>query len=377
MNIVQRPLGSRFDIDDEIQAVIRVMKSGRASGLTEGGEADAFAREFADYCGVKYALPLNGACNALSIAAHLVGLKPGDEVISNPITYIATAIYALKHGATVRFTETDPDTLNVDEDTIEPLITNKTKALFISSYEGHVPDLDRIADIAGRHDLIFVLDAARCAGGKYKGGSIARVPHITAFSFQEQKNMTTCDGGMLTLSHGAPDEWSKTAKQLQNVRGTGEIIGENFRMDEMRAAIGRVQLKRLDAMNDERIALARRLTEGLRQFKGIHPVREFPERRHVFHWYMVRLDTDGLGISRDEFARIMQEDEGVEMPAQNQPVYLYDVFGMRGYKPGLCPLSEKLWREQNLRLPLNLDMTDAEIDHIVNAVGRSLRRLAG
>jgi perosamine synthetase len=375
MKIVQHVLGSRFDIREEIEAVSRVMKSGHVSGLTTDGEGDAFAAEFAAYCGVPYALPLNGACNALSIAAHLIGLQPGDEIISNPITYIATAIYALRHGATVRFAETDPDTLNVDEDAIEPLVTGKTKALFISSYEGHVPDLDRIADIARRHNLIFVLDAARCAGGQYKGRSIARIPHLTAWSFQEQKNMTTCDGGMLTLSDRAPDEWKVKAKQLQNVRGTGEIIGENFRMDEMRAAIGRVQLKRLDAQDDERIALARRLTAGLRPYKGIYPVREFPERRHVFHWYMARLDTDELGIRRDAFTRLMEE-EGVQMPGHNQPAYLEPVFAMRGYKPGLCPLSEKLWREQNIRLPFNLGMTDLEIDYMVDAVGRTLKRLS-
>ena len=373
MKIVQKLLGSRFGIDEEVEAVTRVMRSGLVSGLTAGGEGDAFASEFAHYCGIPYALPLNGACNALAIATHLVGIKPGDEVISNPITYIATAIYPLRHGATIRFAETDPETLNVDESTIEPLITDKTKALFISSYEGHVPDLDRIADIARRHNLIFVLDAARCAGGKYKGQSIAQVPHITAFSFQEQKNMTTCDGGMLALSAEAPVEWRKTAKQLQNVSGTGAIISENYRMDEMRAAIGRVQLPKLDPQNDERVALARRLTAGLRPYKGIHPVREFPERRHVFHWYMVRLDPDRLGISRDAFARAMEE-QGVEMPVQNQPVYLSDAYAIRGYQPGLCPLSERLWREQILRFPFNLGMTNAEIDYMVDAVGHTLGR---
>ena len=275
MDVTQNALGTRFGIE-EIEAVTRAMQSGHTSGLTSDGEGANFAKEFAEYCGVEFALPLNGACNALSIAARLVDLQPGDEIISNPITYIATAIYPLKHGAKIRFAETSPDTLSVDEDTIEPLITDKTKALYIASYEGHVPDLDRIMDIAKRHNLIFVLDAARCAGGKYKGRNIAEIPHITAFSFQEQKSMTTCDGGMLTLGPEAPEDWHRKATQLRNVRGTGPIIGENCRMDEMRAAIGRVQLPKLDAMNDERRSLARRLTEGLSAFKGFYPVKNFP-----------------------------------------------------------------------------------------------------
>ena len=373
MKIVQKPFGSRFGLE-EIEAVIRAMRSDQVSGLTRDGEGDAFGKEFAAYCNAKLAIPLNGACNALSIATQLLNLAPGDEVISHPITYIATAIYPLKHGATVRFAETDPETLNVDEDKIEPLITGRTKAIYIASYEGHVPDLDRIAEIAGRHGLTFVLDAARCAGGKYKGRNIAEIPHLTAFSFQEQKNMSTGDGGMLVLGPEAPDDWADTALKLRNVRGTGETIGENFRMDELRAAIGRAQLPKLDAMNDERRALAHRLTEGLRPFSGIHPVREFPDRRHVFHWYMARLDTDELGICRNAFTRLM-EAEGVETSSGNQPVYLYEPFTLRGYNPGLCPLSEKLWKEQTVRLPLNLGMTHAEIDHIVTAIGRTLDKL--
>ena len=122
VEIIQNALATRFGIE-EIEAVIRAMRSGHASGLTSDGEGARFAREFARSCGVEFALPLNVACNALSIAARLVDLKPGDEIISNPITYIATAIYALRHDATVRFTETEPETLNVDESNIEALIT--------------------------------------------------------------------------------------------------------------------------------------------------------------------------------------------------------------------------------------------------------------
>ena len=261
MQITQQPFGSRFGLD-EIEAVIRVMKSGRVSGLTSEGEVDAFAREFAEHCGVRFGLPLNGACNALSIATHLAGIQPGDEVITNPITYIATAIYPLRAGATIRFAETSPDTLNVDEDTIEPLINEHTKALYISSYEGHVPDMERLRGIADRHHLIFVFDAARCAGGRFRDRHIAEYADATAFSFQEQKNMATCDGGMLVLNDAVPENWARKAGQLRNVRGTGEIIGENFRMDELRAAIGRAQLPKLEAMNNERRAIASRYNEG-------------------------------------------------------------------------------------------------------------------
>ena len=375
MKIMQKPFGSQFGLE-EVEAVVRVMQSGQISGLTRDGEVDAFAREFAEYSGAKHALPLNGACNALSIATLVLGIEQDDEVISNPITYIATAVYPLKYGATVRFADVDPRTLNVDENKIEPLITDKTKAIYISSYEGHVPDMDRIMDIAQNHGLYFVFDAARCAGGKFKGRDVGAIPHMTAFSFQEQKNMSTGDGGMLTVNHEHADEWMRKAQALRSVWGTGEIISENFRMDEIRAAIGRAQLKKLDAMNEERRQIAHRMTEGLSQFKGIYPIPEFPERKHVFHWYMARLDSKQLGISRDEFVRVMKEEEAIDMPGHNQPIYLSNPYEVRGYQPGLCPIAEELWREQIFRIPLNLGMTDEEIDLIVSAVGRTIERLS-
>ncbi len=390
MKIAQNALGTRFGME-EIEAVIRAMKSGHASGLTSDGEGARFAQEFADYCGVEFALPLNGACNALSIAARLVDLQPGDEIISNPITYIATAIYALRHDATVRFTETDPETLNVDEDSIESLISPKTKALFIASYEGHVPDMARLREISDRHDLFFVFDAARCCGGRFCDRSVAQFADATAFSFQEQKNMATGDGGMLVLGPKAPEAWQRRATQLRNVRGTGDVIGENFRMDEIRAAIGRAQLPKLDRMNEERRNLAFRLTEGLSGYPAIRPVRTFPDRHHVFHWYMATVDPDGLNTDREIFSRPIDgvdgspsprdvfsnemKKEGIDMPSQNAPVYLTETYTSRDYVPGLCPLSESLWRDQIVRFPLNLDMTDDEISQIVVAVGRVLARL--
>lgn len=385
VEIRQNALGTRFGIE-EIEAVIRAMRNGHASGLTSDGEGARFAR----YCGVEFALPLNGACNALSIAARLVDLKPGDEIISNPITYIATAIYALRHDATVRFTETEPETLNVDESSIEALITPATKALFIASYEGHVPDMDRLRNIADDHGLFFIFDAARCCGGRYRGQSIAQFAHATAFSFQEQKNMATGDSGMLVLGPDAPSSWQKKATQLRNVRGTGDIIGENFRMDELQAAIGRAQLPKLDRMNDERRDLARRLTEGLAEYPFIRPVRTFADRHHVFHWFMATIDPAVFDTRKPVFAepidgaialepvRVFANEmakEGIDMPSHNSPVYLTETYSSRGYESGLSPISEALWRERIVRFPLNLGMTDAEIETIVTAVGRVVSRL--
>jgi perosamine synthetase len=147
-------------------------------------------------------------------------------------------------------------------------------------------------------------------------------------------------------------------------------------MDEIRAAIGRAQIKKLDAMNDERRAIAHRLTEGLSQIEGIYTVQEFPQRRHVFHWYMARLDSKSLGISLDEFVRVMEEEEGINMPGHNRPVYMSEPYEVRGYRPGLCSIAEELWHEQIFRLPLNLGMTKEEIDLMVDAVSRTVDKLS-
>ena len=391
VQVTQQPFGSRFGLD-EIEAVIRVMKSGRVSGLTSDGEVDAFATEFAEHCGVRFALPVNGACNALSIGTHLVNLKPGDEVVTNPITYIATAIYPLKSGATIRFAETNPDTLNIDEDSIEPLINERTRALYVSSYEGYVPDMERLRSIADEHGLKFVFDAARCAGGQFRDKHIAQYADVTAFSFQEQKNMATCDGGALVLRNEVPVEWTRKATQLRNVRGTGEIIGENFRMDELRAAIGRTQLPKLAAMNDERRAIAARYNEGLSDLPAIQPVKVTGDHDHVYHWYVARLETSAINADTEIMTRplagatrnptpseafsFLMCEQGVDMPTHNQPVYHYEPFTLRGYGHGLCPVSERMWRNEIFRLPLNLDITHDEVDHVVDAAHASIAKLS-
>lgn len=195
--------------------------------------------------------------------------------------------------------------------------------------------------------------------------------------------MATGDGGMLVLGPDAPEAWRRQATQLRNVRGRSSF--------EIRAGICRAQLPKLDRMNDKRRAFDDKLRRGLTQFGAIIPVKTFPDRRHVFHWFMATVDPDELDLSlpifsqpvkgvegapspRDVFASEMQK-EGYDMPSHNMPVYLSDTFATHGYKPGLCPQSEALWRKRIVRLPLNLNMTDAEIDQVVTAVGRVVSRL--
>ncbi len=372
--VPESKFGSRYGLE-EIDAVVRAMRSEGLS-LVRDGELDHFAEEFAAYCGVRHAFPVSTACNALALTADLIGLGPGDEVITNPITYIGTSAYALRTGATIRFADVDPRSLLADEDNIEALVNEKTKAIYLSSYDGQLNDMDRVMEIARKHDLVVVIDAARSPGAEFNGHKVGSMADMTCFSFHSQKNMTTGEGGMLTLDGPRADEWAPTAQAMRNVWGTAERIAENYRMDEMRAAIGREQLKKLDSFNDERRELAHHLTEALGGVPHITTAFEYPDRKHVFHWYMAKVDSRALGIERDEFIRILKEEEGIACSAGNRPSYLEKMYEMRGYEPGLCPIAEEEYVYHTLRLPMHLGLTRNHMDMAADAIRRTVERLA-
>jgi len=372
--VPESKFGSRFGLD-EVEAVIRSWQSEGLS-LVRDGELDHFAEEFKEHCGCQYAFPVSTACNALALTAELIGLAPGDEVITNPITYIGTSAYALRAGATIRFADVDPRSLLADEDEIEKLVNEHTKAIYLASYDGQLNDMDRVVEIAREHGLVFVFDAARCPGAEFKGRKVGSMADMTCFSFHSQKNMTTGEGGMLTLNGPRADEFAPTASAMRNVWGTAERIAENYRMDEMRAAIGREQLKKLDSFNDERRELAHHLTKCLEGVPHITTAFEYPERKHAFHWYMAKVDSRALGIERDEFIRMLKEDEGIACSAGNRPSYLEKMYEMRGYQPGQCPIAEEEYTYHALRLPIHLRLTLNHMDMVADAVRRTVERLA-
>ena len=374
MKVVKRPFGSRYGLE-EAEAVFRVLKNAPVNGMTLGPELQAFEREFAEYTGAKEVVAVDSATAALHLATVIFGIGEGDEVIANALTFPGTPLHPLKFGARVRFADVNSETLNVDEDKIEPLINEKTRAIYVASYEGGVPDMERIMDIARRHRIYFLFDAARCMGGKFRGRDVGSIPHVGVFSFHNEKNMVTGEGGALSFNYEMSEEWASKARALRSVTGTGELIGEMFRLDEIHSAIARAQLKKIDTMNDERRKIAHFITEKTGKIEGIYPVKEFSDRKHVFHWYMARLDSKKLGIKLEDFVRVLEKEEGVQVPEHNMPIYLYKPYQIRGYKRGYCPVAEKLWYEQNFHLPLNLGMSMEEIEVMVGAIRRTIEQL--
>lgn len=369
--------GSIFGLE-EAEAVIRVMKGtffSIAGGVPESSEHYQFEKEFAAYCGVKYARAVHSASSALSIATKLFRFEPGDEVITTPLSFIATSLYLLKVSAVPVFADVDPRTLLIDPAKVAELITDKTRAIYVSSYDGQLPDMDPIMELAKKHGLYTLTDAARSPGAEYKGRKAGSITDMTAFSFQSQKNMSTGEGGALTIRDS--DKWGEEATRMRSMWGIQEemgMLGDNYRMDELRAAIGRVQLKKLDMFNEMRRKNGHYLSEGLAEIEGVTPPYEDPNCKHVFHWYCAQIDSKGLGIKRDDFLRVLNREEGIWSNA-GKPDYLHPMYQIRGYKEGLCPIAEEKSKYGMFTLPIHPAMTQEQLDMIIEGVANAVKKV--
>jgi dTDP-4-amino-4,6-dideoxygalactose transaminase len=264
--------GSEFG-DEELAAVTETLKQ---EYLTNGPQTQAFQEEFAAYCGVRHAFTTSNCTTALRLAAQLCGLGPGDEVITTPLTFIATSEAVLACGATPVFADVDARTFNLDPESVRAKITPRTKAIFLVHLTGQCCDMDPILDLAKQHGLKVVEDAAHTVGATYKGRKAGALGDAATFSFHSIKNMTSLgEGGMLTTPHaawaakvpqmrsmgvtyahemGRPDPLDYWLPLLYEVDDIDGYIPNNYRMNECQAAVGRVQLRKVDALTERRRA---------------------------------------------------------------------------------------------------------------------------
>jgi perosamine synthetase len=378
--------GSRYD-DEELNAVAEAM---RQDSLTSGPQVTALQREFADYVGAKHAFATQSCTSALHIGTSLFHMKPGDEVITTPITFIATSLPLLKAGLVPVFADVEPGTLNIDPVSVEQKITPKMKAIYVVSYGGHPVDMDPIMDIAKKHKLWVLEDAAHSPGAEYKGRKVGSLADVTCFSFHSLKNMTTGEGGMLTTDHdefveqvpllrsmgvkdytGQEDYWLPYHYDVVTVEGE---FGHHYRMDEMRAAIGRVQLRKLDMLNAERAAVAEYLDEGFSRIEGCSTPYVAPYAKPVWYLYSLQVDTKKLGIDRDNFIRLLYREEGIQPVEHYLPSYLLTIYKERGYKPGLCPVAEDVFFHKVINLPMHPRLTRADMDAMIGGVERAIQK---
>ncbi|MEP7357171.1 MAG: DegT/DnrJ/EryC1/StrS family aminotransferase [Anaerolineales bacterium] len=390
---------------EEAEALTRVLQQ---DTLMKGPTAQLFEQEFAQRLGVKHALAMTSCTTALFLSAQILKLQAGDEVITTPQTFWVTTWPMLARKCKIRFADIDPNTLNMDPDTIEPLITEKTKAICVVHFGGHAAEMDPIMALAQKYHLRVIEDCAHVPGACYKDRALGTFGDVGCFSFQSLKNMTTGEGGMLVTNddklyeyaarlgtlhmHGEMAEradkhigpyaqpayyrdWhAQNAFNMDYVDGQFEV-GNNFRMGDLQAAVGRVQLSKLDANNDRRREIARRLNDGLRNLPGISLQETRPYAPHIYHLYTFFYDPAVVGASKDEFIRCLEQEEGIQIVVRFFPVHLLAEFRALGHQYGECPVAEKQYFEHQMQLPIYGHLTDEQIEHMIAGVRRAVEKL--
>lgn len=387
--------------EEELQAVTDVLKSGRLSTFIAqvgehflGGEKiKQFEGKFVSYFGVKHAVAFNSATAALHAAVVACGVKAGEETIVPPYTFTSTATCALMHNAIPMFVDIKPDIFCIDPAKIEPAITPKTWAIIPVHLFGHPADMDEIMAIAKKHNLKVIEDCAQAPGAIYKGRPVGTIGNCGIFSFQETKNITTGEGGMLITNN---EEIAEVARMIRNHGEVilesqkqrtyrSDILGWNYRMTEMEAALGIEQFKKLDELNQKRIELANYLSERLAEIDGLTPPVVYPYVKHVYYVFPLKYDEDRIGVPRDLFVKALVAEgipfgAGYVRPLYLNPIYhenkpfIYNYFGKEiNYDKGLCPVTERLYEKELIltmvcRPPANWD----DMNDVVKAVKKVL-----
>lgn len=347
----------------DLQAAFeRVMKSGH---FIMGPEVKAFEEEAAAYLGVKHAIGLNSGTDALYIALRALGIGPGDEVITTPFTFFATA-EAISHvGATPVFVDIEEGSFNIDPDLIEPAITARTKAIIPVHLFGRPCDMDRIQAVATRHGLKVVEDCAQSFGAKWKGRQTGSMGVFGCYSFFPTKNLSAFgDGGMMVTNDG---ELAATARMLR-VHGSrkkyfNETVGYNSRLDELHAAMLRVKLPRIDAWNEGRVRVADRYRTLLGGIEGLVAPEVVPG--HVFHQYTVRVQ----GRNRDLVQAMLAEQGIGTMVYYPVPCHRLKLY-QESHAATSCPVAEAA-SQQVLSLPVWPELDPGTQGAVAAALGHS------
>lgn len=350
--------------EEERRAVLAVLDSGQ---LAQGPVVEDFEQEFARWCGVRNAVAVSNGTAALHLLLLAHGLKAGDEVITTSFSFVASANAALFVGARPVFVDIETETYNLDPDRVESAITPKTRAIMPVDLYGHPAAIGELREIADRHGLVLIEDACQAHGATIDGVKAGALGVSAAFSFYPTKNMTTSEGGMVTTDD---DEIAGRVRLLRQHGATKryrhDVLGYNFRLTELAAAIGREQLRKLDRFNEARRRNAATLTRRLSGIAGLTVPRERQGYRHVYHQYTVAIEH-----GRD---RVQERLHGLgigtaihyPVPVHRQPLYV-DL----GYGSISLPVSERL-AEQVLSLPVHPGLADQDLDRIVDSMRMAL-----
>jgi len=353
--------------EDEIQMVVDALRKGEVSG-TFGKYIDDFESEFAAYVGCKHGVAVNSGTSALHLAVAALDLQRGDEVLVSASTNIATALAALHNGAVPVPVDSEPVTWNLDLDLIEGLITSKTKAIIPVHLYGHPVDMDRLMEIANRHNLIVIEDCAESHGATVRGRMTGSFGHLSCFSFYANKVITTGEGGMITTNSA---ELAQRVRLLRNLAFTTprfrhELAGFNFRMPGFVAALGLAQFRKIEKIVEEKRRVAHAYVEKLKDVPGLQLPAEMEWAKNVY-WMVGLVVRPEFGISRDKLVEALTE-RGIQTrtffcPMNQQPV----LQRIEGFREVACPVADSLW-ETGIYLPSTWNLDEAKIDFICDAI---------
>jgi dTDP-4-amino-4,6-dideoxygalactose transaminase len=364
--------------DEEIAEVVDTLKSG---WLTTGPKVEKFTAAFLDYVGGRYAVPVSSATAGLHVALLALGVGPGDEVITTPMTFVATLNTIVHCGATPVLVDIDASTLNIRVEEIEGKITPRTRAILPVHYVGQPVDLDPVLEMSSSGGIAVLEDAAHAVGAEYKGRKIGSFPTTSVFSFHPNKNMTTGEGGMIVAEeeavfekasllkfHGMDREsWKRFAKS-GSPRYDVALPGYKYNMMDIQAALGLHQLPRLNGFIAERQRLAARYDAALAGAVGlILPQRVAYPVRHAWHLYTPLVDVDRLTIGRDRFMEELKKRNigtGLHYTAAHEFSYYAQRFG---WTPQDFPEAHFV-SERIVSLPLFPGLSDADQDDVIGAV---------
>lgn len=362
--------------DDEVNAVVETLRS---SWITTGPKTKEFEKKFAEKFGAPAALAVNSCTAALHTALVGLGIGPGDEVITTPMTFCSTVNVIEQVGARPVLVDVEPDTLNIDPDKIEDAVTPKTKAIMPVHYSGHPVDLDAIYDIAERHNLFVVEDAAHAVSAKYKGRYIGTGGTIAAFSFYATKNMTTAEGGMLTGTpdfvekcriislHGmSRDAWNRYSKEGSWYY---EVLlpGFKYNMTDIQASLGLVQLEKLESFQLRRAEIVAKYNQEFKNYDALEVPVAKAEVEHAWHLYVLKLNLEALRINRNQFIEELKV-RNIGTSVHFIPIHLHPYYRDKyGYKPEDFPVAFNNY-QRILSLPLHAGLSDNDVQDVIAAV---------
>lgn len=372
------PYATQWIDGSDIKAAVKVLKS---AYLTQGPMVDMFEKAIADYCGAKYAVAVSNGTAALHAAAFAAGIGPGDEVITSPITFVASANCILYCGGRPVFADIQEDSINIDPKEIEKKVTAKTRAVIPVHLAGHPCDLQEIKAIAKRHHLVVIEDAAHAFAAEYKGSRIGSCKYsdMTIFSFHPVKHITSGEGGMILTNnrdyyeklllfrtHGI----TRYPKMIINQSHGGwyyemQCLGFNYRITDFQCALGISQLKKSDQFIKKRRKIASRYNKAFKKVPGLIIIKEKEYVKSSCHLYLIQVEN-----RKRIFDKLRQA--GILVNVHYIPVYRQPYYQKLGYSKWSCPNAERYY-ERTISLPMFPKLSDKELEYVIGTVIDTVR----